>query len=294
MSFINKTPPGCFAFGCTCTIDYEVDIAANQGGYEQRNGVWANPLRPYDASYAVKSESDFIAVRNHFHMMRGSLYSFPLQDPVDYRVEQAQGIVTPVSGTVNQFTLSKRYGDSPYQYDRLIERPQLGFITVYSSSSPLVIGISAGNYSVNYSTGVITLLPTQSKSILTHTVGATHQFTVSPAFSPNVSIGSLVSITGVTGTAAATLNNKRHTVSAVSGGTITLSTVTTGLTASGGFVALYAAPSTLQWSGRFWTPVRYNMKGLSAQVINKKGNGELFLTANTITLTEVRNEIDLV
>lgn len=289
MSYIDKPFPPRIALGAVSTTDWAVSIVANQAGYEKRNLDWSAAKHHYDVSLAIRTESDFKEVRAHWHMVRGRAHTFPLKDPVDYRCEQSEGAVAAVAGTVNQFQFYKRYGTIPDNYDRKVTRPRAGYVTVYRNGLPVTAGAGAGQYSLDTTTGKFIMVADQTRTINSHTVGATHRFTLASALSPNVIVGNKVTVSGVTGTAAALLNGLLLTVSAVSGALVNVSVNTTGLTATGGTLALYPDFSILGWSGQFWTVCRYDSMGLPAQAVNRNGaHGEILISADSLPLVEVR------
>lgn len=59
-----------------------------------------------------------------------------------------------------------------------------------------------------------------------------------------------------------------------------------------GIVTLASAdPTTVNWTGQFWVPVRYDMKTLPARVTNRRpGGGDLIISTDSIPLIEVRDD----
>jgi uncharacterized protein (TIGR02217 family) len=282
MAFINLEFPACLAMGAVGTPEWRTAIAENQGGYEQRNQVWSYSKHSYDVSTAVKARSDYYLALEHFNEVRGRLNSFPFKDFLDFEVTEDNGALVYVSPGI--FQLGKRYG-SVNPYLRKITRPIVG--SVLRDGSPVTAGAGAGQYTLG-ALGLITFQPDQTRTISAHTVGATHQFDLASAFSPNVAPGSVIYVSGVTGSAAALLNAVPLTVTAVAADLVNVNVNTTGLTASGGTAAWRVAAGELSWEGEFRVPVRYGMDRLPGQVVNSNGR-ELFVQATSITLMEVRD-----
>lgn len=282
MMFINVPFPECLAFGAISAPMWKTVLAENQGGWTQANQIWVYNKHSYDVSTAVRTNSDYALVIDHFNEVRGRANTFPFKDPLDYEVSADRGAVIYVSPGVYQ--LAKQYGTvNPYY--RKITRPVLLGIT--NNGNPMTAGGGPGQYALNTATGALTVIATQNRTVNSHTVGATHQFTLASALSPNVSIGQEVYVAGVTGSAAALLNGQRLTVSNVSGADVSVSVNTTGLVASGGILSLFPADSALSWSGEFWVPARYGNDSLPAQALS--GNGEeLFVQASSISIIEDR------
>jgi uncharacterized protein (TIGR02217 family) len=282
MSFINVEFPACIAMGAVGGPGWFTSVAANQGGYEQRNQVWSYAKQDYDISTAVRSADEYRLVLEHFNEMRGRLNSFPFKDFLDFEVSEEDGVLVYVSPGV--FQLAKQYGVvNPYL--RKITRPLAS--AILRGGVPATPGGGAGQYSLDATTGLVTFQPDQARSISAHTPGGTHQFDLASAFSPNVIVGSVVYASGITGSSAALLNGVPLTVTAVTSDLVSVNVNTSGLTASGGTLAWRAAASELSWEGEFRVPVRYGVDRLPGQVVNSNGTS-LFVQASSISLTEVR------
>lgn len=280
--FINVPFPECLAFGAVAAPEWKTVLAENQGGWTQANQVWVYNKHSYDVSTAVRTRSDYLMVLEHFNEVRGRANTFPFRDPMDFEVPENYGYLVYVSPGVYQ--LAKRYGTvNPYY--RKITRPDV--VALDRNGLPMTPGGGAGQYSLDATTGKVTVQPDQTRTINSHTVGATHQFTLSSALSPNVTVGGYVFASGVTGTGASALNGIPLEVTAVSGANVSVAVNTTGLTASGGTLAVRAQPSEMSWIGTFWVPVRYGIDRLPGQIVNSNGQ-ELFAQATSITLTEDR------
>lgn len=269
MSFLNVEFPSCIAMGAVGTPTWFTSVSENQGGWEQRNQVWSYDKHVYDVSTAVKSVDHYRLVLAHFNEMRGRLNSFPFKDFLDFEVEAGEGVVSYISPGIYQ--LEKKYGTlNPYV--RKITRPHDAIVSIGALDS---------------TTGLVTVAADQTRSMTTHTVGASHQFDLASAFSPNVLVGQYVYPTGVSGTAAALLNGQRLLVTAVAADLVTVSVNTVGLTATGGSLRMFPATGEVTWTGEFRVPVRYGVDRLPGQVVNSNGV-HLFVQASSITLNEVR------
>lgn len=280
--FINEPFPDCIAYGAMSSPWWSTSVAQTQGGWEQRNQNWLNSRHRYDVSLAIRTATDYKLVKVHFNEMRGQLHSFPFKDYLDYTVTAGEGFLEYVSPGV--FNLIKRYGDDN-AYDRRITRPVNQ--TLYRGVTPVTPGAGAGQYSIG-AFGVITFVPDQTRTINTHTVGVTHQIVLASAFSPNVGISGKISLIGISGTAAALLNNLEHTVTSVSGATISIAVNTTGLTATGGSARRMVQASELTWSGEFNVPCRYASDQMPAVAVNRNSPDELLVDVSGIEVVEVR------
>lgn len=256
-----ETPrfPDVIARGAEGGPMFFTDIAEGSAGDEQRNIGWEVPRHKYRVSINARVLSEIQSNRAFFYATRGAGIAFRFKDHTDYICTQTEGALgTATTGTgVQVYQLTKWYTSGSDIFKRPIVKP-VSPIVAYRNASPITVGAGAGQIAVSYAAGTVTFVADQFRTINSHTVGANHVFTLASAFSPNLAIGGRIFVTGVSGTAATTLNSLAHVITGVSGAIITTSTVTTGLAASGGTAFFYPQPTdTLAWSGQFDVPVRF-------------------------------------
>lgn len=269
-------------------------------GAEQHTVRWAQRRREYDVGFAIKTEADYAIVSAWWDALDGPADGFRVRDHADFTCDAANGLLRPLHGTVQvgtagsgfgvpSYQLQKRYAVGAKSHDRDIRKPVSGQVAVRRGGVAVTVGVSAGNIAIDTTTGVITFVADQSRTISSITVGATTVLTLASALSPNVSIGQRLFVTGVSGTAAAVLNNLSHAVTAVSGAQVTLGTATTGLTATGGTAALYPqAAESLDWAGQFDVPVRFAQDELGDVIVQRGSGGQYLLEAPQVSLIEIR------
>lgn len=283
MAWINHPLPDCIAFGAIARTSWLTIVIDQQNMAEQRTQARGRWRLEYDFDFSNRNESDYRALRSHFAMARGRKNSFAMRDFTDYQVDVSEGIT--VQTTPGNFQLTKRYGEAPDNYDRDITRPVI--VMPLRGGSPMTAGGGAGQYSFSQSTGTLTVVPDQSRNINSHAVGATHQFTLASAFSPNVIVGNTIYVSGVTGSAASVLNDQPLTVTAVSAAVISVNRNTTGMVASAGTAYRRIAASEITWSGTFNVPVRYDIDTLQGQAIDRNESGGLWLSPSGVRVIEV-------
>jgi len=290
--------PDCIALGAIGGPMFSTDIIVVRAGYESRNANWSQSRRRYDIQTGVKTKTDFQSVADVFHAVGGRLDGFRFKDWADFEATVSNGFLYATDGTSSYGTAGTGYGMPVLQlvkaytagsstHLREIRKP-IAPIVIYRGGTPATAGVGAGNYALDLTTGLVTFVADQSRSIISHTPTASHNFDVSSAFSPNLTGGQRVYITGVTGTAATLLNGLSHNVVTAVGATISISVNTTGLTASGGTAFIYPqSTDTLTWSGEFDVPVRFDSDELQAVIQDKTGDGTLLMTA-PVQLIEIR------
>ncbi len=300
MAFLEVRLSPLISYGARGGPGFNTDVVAVRSGYESRNANWSQTRHTYEIGLTVRKKSQFDLIRNHFMAVRGRLDGFRYKDWGDYQITTANGTLIGLHGTTQVGTagvgygtptaqLAKLYATGANSYLRDIRKPVAGTLILYRGGSPITVGAGAGQYAIDTTTGIVTIVEDQSRGITSHTVGATHVFTLSTAFSPNLAVGGRIYVTTVTGTAATRLNGLSHTITNVAGAVITTSTVTTGLTATGGSAFYYPQPTeAYTFSCEFDVPVRFDVDQFDAVIVTKQFAGELFLELPSVPLVEIR------
>lgn len=301
MAFIEARPLDCAKMGAQGGPQFSTSIVSVRSGAESRNQNWTEARHKYEIGQVARPLSEFTAIRDAFMIVAGRANGFRFKDWTDYTVSSAQGQPQPLHGSTQVGSAGFGYGTPSYQlaklyafasnyHLRVIRKPVAGSLVLTRAASPVTAGLAPGNYGIDTTTGVVTFVADQSRVINTHAVGATHQFILASAFSPNLVASGRIFVTGVTGTAADVLNNKSHNVTVASSATITTDTNTAGLTASGGLAYYYPQPlEVLAFSGEFDVPVRFDVDYFDAVVVDRQGSGgELLLELPSVPLVEIK------
>lgn len=268
MSFMESPRfPETISYGVTFGPEFVTEVAGNDTGNEARNSKRSRGLGRGECAHAIRTAAELATLVKFFRSVRGKWIGFRFKDWSDYQLAEADSSFTLVFGTVNQYQVNKLYQAAVgYSETRPLRKPVVGTLVLKDAGTTVTAGAGAGQYSFDTTTGIFTQVASQTRSVSTHVVGAAHKFTLSSALSPNVAVGQKVAISGVTGTAAALLNGLLHTVTIVSGADVTVSTATSGLTATGGTLSLYRQQTTMTASCEFDTPCRFDTDHLPARI----------------------------
>ena len=251
--------PDNISVGVSFGPEFVTTIASNAAGYEYRNRLRSKALSRGDCGHSVKTTAQFKTLVSFFRSVGGRYSGFRFKDWSDYQLAEADSHFELVSGTLNQYQINKLYRAAVgYEEYRQIRKPVSGTVVVKDTGVALVVGGSAGNYSIDNTTGIITLQAKAAKTINSHTVGATHSIVISSVYTPAPTVGQFLVLSGITGTAASLLNNKLLPINTISGTTITFAVNTTGLTTSGGGAYLYSQQANLKASCEFDVPARFD------------------------------------
>lgn len=158
------------------------DIVTLRSGYEERNSVWADSRREYDAGLGIRNINDMHDVLAFFEARLGRLYGFRWKDWADYKscppmqtVARSDQTIGTGNGTSTKFQLYKAYVSGPTAYVRVITKPVSGTVLVEVNGA-LVPG---ANYSLDPITGVITFVTAPSNG---HIIKAGFEFDVPVRF----------------------------------------------------------------------------------------------------------------
>lgn len=295
--------PECVSLGAMAKPRYKSNVIVLASGAKRANIEWANAIHSFDFTHGVMDQTQHDSILNFFHAIQGRGNQFRVKDYSDYYTVASTGVLVPVVstrvvGTVGQgygvgtYAVAKLYSSGALATYRLLQKLVSGTTSFYRNGSAITIGASPGNISaLAPNTGQVTFVADQQRNISSHAVGSIHQITLASAFSPNLATGGRVFITGVTGTAATKLNNLSHEIYSIGGAVISLTTSTTGLTATGGIAYYYPqAADLLTVVTQFDVPCRFSSDEASFEMFEKTGAGLLYRWSG-INLEEER--IDL-
>ena len=134
------------------------DIVELRGGGEERNSVWANSRRKYDAGFGMRSLDDLHDVLVFFEARKGRLHGFRWKDWADYKSCPPNKILSPTDQTLGtgdgsnrEFQLQKTYSDAYGSWTRLIKKPVSG--TVRAALN----GAETSAFSLDTTTGLLTM-----------------------------------------------------------------------------------------------------------------------------------------
>ncbi|WP_131119439.1 DUF2460 domain-containing protein [Lichenihabitans psoromatis] len=159
-SFNERLFPTDVALGAKGGPERRTDVVTLRSGGEQRNAIWAESKRKYQAGYGVKSFAQLEAVLAFFEAQRGRLYGFRWRDRFDFRSCASPALPMPTDqpvgigdGATAVWQLTKTYGAGATPYVRQIRKPVAGSVAV------AVDGLAVSAVSVDATTGLLTFMP---------------------------------------------------------------------------------------------------------------------------------------
>ena len=170
MSFI-ETPrfPSDISYGSSGGPGFNTDVVTVNSGYETRNQNWVQSRSEYDAAFGIRQEPQLSELLNFFQSMAGKVNGFRYKDWGDYlscnlktviaQDDQSLGTGDSTDGTdgTADYQIVKNYITGTITRVRDIYKPISGTLLVEVNS---ILVIEGTEYNVDYTTGIITFLPT--------------------------------------------------------------------------------------------------------------------------------------
>lgn len=254
---------GYIVYGTDGGAEFSTDVVTVNSGYEQRNSVWQFGRGKWDFGDRTLPQNELREIISYFRAMKGRAIGFRFKDWGDYQVLAGEGILgTGVGNGMPSYQMYKKYVSGSFTDLRYIKKPVAGTTIPTRNGTPVTAGSSAGNYSIDTTTGIITFVADATSAASSITVGATTQVVL--AANLGLIAGKLLYLSGFTGTDAALVNGIAHTINSVTGTgpyTFTLATNTAGKTITLGSGAGYSYPQAsdvLVFTCEFDTPVRFD------------------------------------
>lgn len=276
----------------------------SQAGFQNINVNWGDTLRQYELGFIPMLPAQWRTIEGVHEVTDGGAFGFLLTDPKDSMVDATQGLMHPLSGTTLVGTIGLGYGVPTYKLhkrmaaigttrtkDRRITRPILAGNLLKRDAATVVLGAGAGQAALNVDTGVVTFVADTSQALTSVTVGATTvlNFASGTPIVAALAIGERVYLTGLSGTAASLLNGLSHAITAKGATSLTISTTTTGLAATGGTAYKYPqASEALTWSGSFYVPVHFASDDIDWALAAGGPAESRLIVGSSVLLQEVR------
>jgi uncharacterized protein (TIGR02217 family) len=150
--------PTALAFHSTGGPERKTEIVTLGSGFEERNAVWANSRRRFDAGYGVRTLGDLHAVIAFFEARFGRLHGFRFKDWSDFKSCAPDAAVAPLDqalgtgdGVTTAFPLTKTYSSGPASWTRVIAKPVAGTLRLAVAGTEHTTG-----FSLDSTSGIVT------------------------------------------------------------------------------------------------------------------------------------------
>lgn len=258
--------PDLISYGVSFGPEFVTGISTNDTGVEIRNKRRDYGICVGECAHAIKSKEDLSELIKFFRSVKGRWTGYRFKDFSDFEITQDESYFEFFDDSGKRLQLFKEYSIAVgFSEFRKIICPVTSTFKLYDSSVLVPSGAGVGQYSID-NDGVVEMIATQDRTIASHLCDVGHTFTLSTILSPNAVIGQRVGVESITGTAAATLNDKSFLVIAVSGSDITVDVDTSGMDAAGGILSLYRQIEDLTFETEFDVPCRFGTDRMSSNI----------------------------
>ncbi len=177
MALINEKFPELSTFGTSGGTDWNTTIVEQDSGLEQRFIRWPVGRHQYDIAGAIRTNSEFEAVRDFHWIAQGRGNYFRFKDWLDYKTADsvtatdsllldANGLPAQGDGVSTEFYLSKTYSVGASSLYRPIVLPIEATVLVAIDGVPQA---TPGDYTLDATTGKITFTtPPLAATVLTN------------------------------------------------------------------------------------------------------------------------------
>src|SRR5215470_13005168 len=135
MAFHEILFPTSVALGASGGPERRTEIVQLASGFEERNALWAQSRRRWNAGLGVKTLNDVHAVIAFFEARMGRLHGFRYRDRSDFKSCAPGDINQPTDqligigdGLTRSFTLKKTYSSGDASAVRPIKKPVAGTV----------------------------------------------------------------------------------------------------------------------------------------------------------------------
>ena len=154
MAFHEVQFPSDISFGAVGGAEFKTTIVTLDSGHERRNIDWSIARGEWDVVHGLEDQADIDALTAFFRAREGRAHGFRFKDWSDF--EMARQSIGTTDGSTADFQIFKRY-TSLVNYDRDLTKPVAGTVQVWVNNAAILEGAGAGEFTVDTTTGIITL-----------------------------------------------------------------------------------------------------------------------------------------
>ena len=173
MTFHETLFPTGIALGSVGGPERRTEIVALASGHEERNSLWRDSRRRYNAGYGLRSLNDIHQLIAFFESRRGRLHGFRWRDAADYKscpplreISDSDQTLGTGDGEKSAFQLVKKYGAGTSAYQRVIAKPVAGSVKVSVAGQAKA---ENADFTIDAATGILTFqsgkIPARGQSV---------------------------------------------------------------------------------------------------------------------------------
>jgi uncharacterized protein (TIGR02217 family) len=244
--------------------EFQTDIIVVNSGYEQRNVNWDIARARFDVGHQGRTKAQTDQLRDFFRAVKGRAHGFRFKDWTDYQVTHSNGRVSKLPSL--KYQLTRLYASGTLSDTRLIRKPVTA--AFLRNGTPMIVGTNPGNYSLDTTTGIITMVPDVSRSIASITKANPGVITTTSAH--GFTTGDQIDISTPSGMTELNGTFVTITVLSTTSFSIGVNTSTYSTYVGLGQVFKTIQPSeTLTWAGEFDVPCRFDTDRMEMEIVDK-------------------------
>lgn len=271
--------PEDMSFFATGGPEYSTTVIQLNSGFEQRNVNWTQSRAKYQISSALRTITNEYPISEtiaFFRAVKGRAYGFRFKDFQDYKTSKTNGLLDNGFYIANKKTyqLNKKY-IAGLNYDiKNIKKPVDGTINIYVNN---ILKTENVNYTIDYSTGIVTFNP--NSSILINSISIGSNPIIVTATNHNLSDGDTIFLTDLF---TSPLNNTYQVITLIDATSFSINTQNSTLIGYGSVKVFNQDNDQLNWEGEYDIPCRFDMDNI---VYSNDGG---LINLNNISIVEIR------
>lgn len=147
--------PTDISYGSSGGPEFSTEVVELGSGREQRNVNWAYSRERWNVAYGIKTEEQLDALVQFFYARRGRAYGFRFKNHSDYQAVANE--IGVGDGVETDFQLVRVYTDSGGTFTRKISKPVTGTVQVFIDGAEIETDDSVYPWSVDLTTGLVTI-----------------------------------------------------------------------------------------------------------------------------------------
>ncbi len=258
--------PENISYGAMSGPEFQTHVIVVNSGYESRNANWASARARFDVGHQGRTKEQTDALIAFFRAVKGRAHGFRFKDWTDYQVTLAAGRTLKLPGL--KFQLQKLYASGALSELRTIAKPVAGSVQVQRNGVTVATGTSAGQYTLDKTTGRLTFKEDVRIGIAAITKANPGVVTTSAAH--GFVTGNVIDFDMPL--SMAELHRATATITVISPTSFSIGINTTGYStySSGGAALKTVQPSeTLYWQGEFDVPCRFDIDQMQVEIVDR-------------------------
>lgn len=162
MSFVEERFNTEIRYGVVGGPEFSTNVVTTESGFEQRNLNWSQARGKWQCATDLYNKAEIDALIAFFRNRQGKFQGFRFKDWADYQ-DNGTGILQSIASSTTVFQMAKNYTTTGgATLARTIKKPVSGTILIFDSTSPGAPLVAGTDYTLDYTTGIVTFTSSRS------------------------------------------------------------------------------------------------------------------------------------